>query len=276
MRKSLTSVAVCVAMSSILSSCNNSPKTSADLVTTGFAITGSGQNAVAQSGLQNLFSAFIPSAMALTPPLLIDSTGLAVNLNDAWIVVKEIEFESNETPGVGEVDGNETEFQGPFYVDLLSTSPVSFGDAQVPASNLRRVKMKLHEADSIPGSAPAGLNGKSIFFSGTVNGVAFDYAADDSTELEIGGPNPIVPNSSQDMLAVIRMADLFKKIDLSSIVAPTSISTSSRVPVANACPLIDASANDLYTCFRKGLASEANFGNDNGDMDLDSNDDSVE
>ena len=97
MRKSLTSVAVCVAMSSILSSCNNSPKTTADLVTTGFAVTGSGQNAVARSGMQNLFSAFIPSAMALTPPLLIDSTGLAVNLNDAWIVVKEIEFESNET-----------------------------------------------------------------------------------------------------------------------------------------------------------------------------------
>jgi hypothetical protein len=136
--------------------------------------------------------------------------------------------------------------------------------------------MKLHEADSLPASVPVQLTSKSVYFSGTVNGVAFSYAADDSTELEIGGPNPVVPNTAQDMLIVIRMAELFKKIDLSSIVGATDIHAGNRVNAVNPCPLIDASANDLYTCFRNGLSTEGNFGNDDGDKDLDINDETVD
>lgn len=78
------------------------------------------------------------------------------------------------------------------------------------------------------------------------------------------------------MLIVIRMADLFKKINLSSIVAPTDIHAGNRVNVVNPCPLIDASANDLYTCFRKGISTEGNFGKDDGDKDLDANDETVD
>lgn len=277
MKTSLKCLATGLSFSLLLAGCNQggSP-VSGGGVATGLTMTGSGQPAVALSNTQKFFSLFMPSAVALTPPLLVDSTSLSVNLTEAWIVIKEIEFESQEVAGATEQDGNEVEFQGPYFVDLLSDAPLSFGDAVVPASGLRRVKMKLHEADSLPASVPVELTSKSMYLSGTVNGVAFTYAADDSTELEIGGPNPIVPNSAQDMLIVIRMADLFKKIDLSSINIATDIHAGNRVNVVNPCPLIDASATDLYTCFRKGFSTEGNFGNDDGDKDLDINDDSVE
>lgn len=245
-------------------------------VTTGLTMTGSGQPAIASTNMQKFMSLIMPSAIALTPPALVDSNNANVTLSEAWVVIKEIEFEASEVAGASEVDGQEVEFKGPFFVDLLSDAPVSFGDAIVPASGIRRVKMKLHEADTLPGSVPVQLTSKSIYFNGSVNGVNFSYAADDSTELEIAGPNPIVPTSAKDMLIVIRMADLFKKIDLSSIVAPTDIHAGNRISVANACPLIDPSANDLYTCFRKGLSSEGNFGNDDGDKDLDVNDETVD
>lgn len=266
-----------LALSLLATGCNHkssSPTVSG--VTTGLTMTGSGQPAVAQTNLQKMFSLFMPSAIALTPPALVDSTSLTVSLTEAWVVIKEIEFEANEVAGASEQDGDEIEFEGPFFVDLLSDAPVSFGDAILPASGFRRIKMKLHEADTLPASAPAQLTSKSIYFSGSVNGVAFSYAADDSTELEIAGPNPVVPSSAQDLLVVIRMADLFKKIDLSSIAAPTDIHSGNRVAAANPCPLIDASATDLYTCFRKGLETEGNFGSDDGDKDLDADDETVD
>lgn len=231
---------------------------------------------MAQTNTQKLFSLFVPSAIALTPPPLLDANNQSVSLSEAWVVIKEIEFEAQELPDGTETDGDEVEFQGPYFVDLLSVAPISFGDSAIPATGIRRVKMKLHEADSLPAAAPVGLTSKSIYFNGTVNGFAFSYAADDSTELEIAGPNPIVPSSSKDMLIVIKMADLFRRIDLSSIAAPTDIHTGNRVNAVNPCPLIDASATDLYTCFRKGLSSESSFGNDDGDKDLDANDETVD
>jgi hypothetical protein len=278
MKKSMSKLMMSVSTLLCLASCNlagNSSVTTGG-VTTGLKMTGSGQNAVAQTNYQKLFSIFIPTAVALTPPPLEDSTGSSVNLNEAWVVIKEIEFEAQEVADGNEQDGNEVEFEGPYFVDLLTDAPVSFGDASLPVSGIRRIKMKLHEAESLPAEAPLGLNGKSIYFSGSINGANFTYAADDSTELEIGGPSAILPNSAKDMLVVIRMADLFKKIDLSSISSSTDIHSGNRISAVGACPLIDASANDLYTCFRKGLSTEGNFGNDDGDDDLGPEDETVE
>jgi len=276
MKRSLKNLLAVLSFTAFASSCNQiGSSTSKGSVTTGLTMTGSGQPAIAFTNTQKFFSFLIPSAVALTPPALVDSTSLNVNLNEAWVVIKEIEFESQEVPGTSEEDGDEVEFSGPFFVDLLTDAPISFGEAVIPASGIRRVKMKLHEAETLPASVPIELTSKSMYLSGTVNGVAFSYAADDSTELEIGGPNAVLPNSAQDMLIVIRIADLFKKINLSSITVSTDITASNRVNVTNPCPLIDSSATNLYTCFRKGFSTEGDFGNDDGDKDLDTNDDSV-
>lgn len=248
-------------------------------VRTSLFMTGSGNNAVVKmEAKKNRFFDFIlPTAVALTPPLLVDSNNSAISLNDAWIVIKEIEFKTSEVASTGESSQQkEIELSGPFFVDLLSNAPVSFGEVSVsPDVGIRRIKMQLHKTSSIPNSAPLGLSNNSIYLSGTINGVAFSFSSVDSTEFEIGGANPIFPNSANDLLAVIRLSNILKKINMASIVTATDISATNRISVANACPLIVLSSNDLYTCFRKGMTKEANFGNDNGDKDLDSSDDTV-
>lgn len=273
MRKSLTLWTLGIAVLSLGAGCK--PSADNKTVQTSLFMTGSGSKNVVQSNSQKFLSFFVPSASALTPPLLLDASGLSVNLSDAWIVVQEVEFKTSQSATADEFLHQEIEFHGPFYIDLLSNAPNSFGTANIPIEGIRRIKMQLHAADSMPASAPAGLNGNSIYFSGSVNGVAFTFSSTDSTEFEIGGSNPVVPNSSSDLLTVIRTANLFEKINLSSLVTATNISASNRVPAVNPCPLIDAMAADLYTCFRKGLSSEANFGNDNGKKDLDANDETV-
>lgn len=275
MGKSLALLMLSTAVLTLGVGCKPQAAASKPSVQTSLFMTGSGSKNVVQTNTQKFLSLFVPTASALTPPLLLDATGLSVNLNEAWVVVQEVEFKTTETASAGENLQHEIEFHGPFYVDLLSNAPSSFGVASLPVEGIRRIKMQLHAADALPASAPVALTGNSMYLSGSVNGVAFTYSSADSTEFEIGGPNPVVPNSASDLLTVIRIGNLFEKINLSSIAVATNISAGNRVAVANPCPLIDASAVDLYTCFRKGLATEANFGNDNGKKDLDANDETV-
>lgn len=274
MKSSLAVLARNITVAALLVGCNGTGTKSDSTVTTGFSMTGSGQNAIAQTKLEKIFSWMVPSAYALTPPLLVDSTGANITLDEAWIVIKEIEFEVKEFEHINEID-QDFEYEGPFFVDLLSNSPVNFGNVEIPKLGLHRIEMELHKSNTLPAQAPLGLAGKSIYLSGTVNGIAFDFSSDESTDFEISGPNAVMPESTKDMLVAIRIADLVKKIDLSSIVAPTSISTTSRISVANPCPLIEPSATDLYTCFREGLESEADFGKDDGDFELDGRDESI-
>ncbi|HXH75341.1 MAG TPA: hypothetical protein VNJ08_10275 [Bacteriovoracaceae bacterium] len=264
---------VSLLMATTLISCSKENKSSS--VVTNFALTGSGQNAVAQTNFLNPFSWLIPTAVALSPAPLEDLNGAVINLNEAWIVLKKIQFSSQESETSGEGNNYSAHYQGPFFIDLLSDAPVSFGEVSLPESGLRRVKMLLHKENNVPSYAPAALSGKSIYFNGIVNAYNFIYAADDTTDFQISGPNAVVPEESNDLLAVIRIADVFKKIDLSGINADTIITSASRFPAVNPCPAIHPTAPDLYTCFKMGIALEAKFGKDNGDKDLDGSDDIV-
>lgn len=276
MKRIITSIATGLALSALAVGCGGKEDSKTAVVTTGLNMTGSSQPAVAQTKFDKIFSLVMPSAIALPPAPMVDSTGTTVTISSAWIVVKSIEFEANELSDGSEVDGDEVTLLGPYYVDLLSTAPVSFGDVQVPATGLRRIKMKLHKADSIPAAAPAGLANNSIYLSFTRGGSSFTYISNDSEKFEIGGPNPVVPNSVEDLLVLVKTADLVKKIDLSGIPTSTNITASARFLRTNPCPLIEVGLADLYTCFRKGLEKQSNFGSDDGDLDLDANDESVD
>ena len=135
--------------------------------------------------------------------------------------------------------------------------------------------MELFRDGPAPAGAPSDLNSNSIYFEGSVGGNLFTYKADDNTEIEVGGDNGITPDASSNLILVIRFAGLFKKIKLSAITNGIVISTNNKVAEANPCPLIDASASDLYTCFRKGLETTANFGIDSGGHDLNETDNKV-
>lgn len=269
MKKSL----ICLLGSLFLGGCyNTSGGTSTGNPLVAFKMTGSSQPATVAFNRPNYFSPWLYEilrpAMALPPPTLQDSTGLTINLTEAWIVVKEVEFKASETREAEEVDGSEISFTGPYVISLLAPNPESFGQARVPAM-IRRIKMKLHNADILPSTAPVELSGNSIYWKGVVNGHAFSLSSSTGYEYEIAGPNGVSLTDNTNILMSIRIADLFKKVDLSGITTATDISDSNRVPATSPCPTIDASAADLYTCFTKGLQTESNLGNDDdGDDEL--------
>ncbi len=235
---------------------------SAATVTTNVVMTGSsGATTVAQNVKSLWQKLFFPQAIANTPPSLVDASGATVVLNSAWVVIKEIEFKAEELSSAGEEV--EVSLQGPYFVNLVDPAATVLGEATVPDMPLRRIKFQFHKTDTaLPVTAPASLTGNSIVFEGTVGGASFTYLADDSTEVNVGGGHGVAPSAGANLLVAVKMADLFKKIDLSGIVGTTTISASNRVAGSNLCPLIDASANDLYTCFRKGIESESKMGRD--------------
>ena len=247
-------------LSTLLSCQSSSTGSSDNAVTTNFAITGSGMNATVST------SWIFPSAYALTPPPLLDSNLANVDLFDAWIVVKKIHFFRTSDPSALALSADH--YSGPFFVDLLDGSPEPFGSIRLFPEGLRQVKMLLHKSNSLPAGVPPELNGNSIFLSGQVNGHAFSYVSDDTTDFKIFGSRAVSPESGKSLMVTIRIADLIKKIDLSAITADTVISPNNRVNSVNPCPLIQAGANNLYTCFRQGMNTEAKFGKDNGDDDL--------
>lgn len=256
-------------------------KSSESAVSTSLVMTGSSQaSTVAKYKMSHpLLSMFMPAAVALTPPAMTDSSGRNVTLNKAWVVIKEIEFKPNETADSSEAAGASAEikFRGPYVVDLLSVSPKSFGNAELPTGVYRRIKMKLEKNATLPAEAPVALSGNSIYFEATVAGNQVSYSADDGTEFKISGAGGINLNSNANLLVTIRLADLFKMIDLSGVSSNIAITSSNRIPAANKCPKIDPSAQDLYTCVRKGLEKAGKFGKDeNGDNEIKVGEDEVE
>ena len=254
-----------------------SQQKSSGLVTSSFKMTGSSSAAtVAHYSPKSIWEVFINRAHALMPASMVDSTGLSITLSEAWTVVKEVEFKSEEIEGVEDSE-IEIEFQGPYVVDLLSATPMVLDTQQIAEKGIRRIKMKLHKAESLPVDAPAGLANNSIFVTGTVGGNNFTLQMDDSTEMQIAGPNSFVPGENSELLVEIQLANIFKQINMSTVVNNEVIDSSNRHSGANLCNAIDPSANDIYTCVRKGLEMHANFGQDNdGDDDLDSNDSDVD
>ena len=280
MKNSLTLMVTTLSLSALLTSCNTQNAPSNSTVSTGFSITGSGQDTVVKSDMEKLLSLFVPSAYALTPPPLIDANGESVTLDEAWIVVKKIEFHTREQDS-GQDDnqsfgGDHPKLRGPHFVNLLSDEPTTVEGATLPASGVKRLKMELHKSMTIPDDAPEGLRGNSIFLSGMSHGIAFSFASSESSEFKIKGPHAVKPEASKKMMAMIKIAGLFKHIDLSVITEPVHISTENRISAENPCPLIDQQAQNLYTCFRKGLESHARFGKDNGDRELDHHDQCVQ
>jgi hypothetical protein len=150
--------------------------------------------------------------------------------------------------------------------------------ASISDRPIRRVKMKLHKAEVLPDGSPTELQDQSVFINGSVGGNSFQLLLDDGTEFKISGASAVNAAEGSDLLAQIQIANIFKQMDLSTVTNNEVIDSSNRHNGTNLCPQIDASANDLYTCFRKGLEKHAKFGEDkNGDDSLDdSSDDCVD
>ena len=243
-------------------------------VSASFKMTGSSSAATVAEN-KSIWSLLMNAAHAFLPATIQDSNGLTVNLSEAWTVVKEVQFKSEETAGAEDSE-IELEFNGPYIVDLLSNTPMVLDTQKIAEKGIRRIKMKLHKAESLPAGAPAGLINNSVYFAGSVNGNSFTFQMDDGSEMQIFGPSAFTPSENSELLVEVQLANIIKQIDLSTVTNGEAIHAGARHSGANLCPLIDASANDIYTCVRKGLEKHANFGVDkDGDDDLDGADNSV-
>lgn len=243
-----------------------------------FKMTGSSSAATVAHLNQpkSIFDLFISKAMALIPSSVVDATGATVSLSSAWAVVKEVEFKSEEAAGVEDSE-IEVEFKGPYYVDLLSNTPIALDTQAIAEKPIRRIKMKLEASGAAaPAGAPSALASNSIYFVGSVGGRNFTVKLDDGSEVQIGGPNAFTPGQNSELMVEIQVANVFKQIDLSTVTNNEVIDHNNRHAGTHLCDQIDASANDLYTCFRKGFEKHADFGQDrDGDDDLETGDDSV-
>lgn len=278
MKKSVILKAIFIFIAaSTIAACTKS-QTDVPQVTTALSMTGSASapTVAKASVLQKIWDMILPSALAFMPASLVDSNGTSVTLTDAWIMMKDVEFKTEEASDSEEVDGSEVEFAGPYAVDLLSATPVTLDSQLIPQQPYKRIKMKLHKADSAIAGAPAGLLNNSIYLAGSVGANAFTYQSDDTTEFEVGGPNSVLPADDGNVVIEIQLANVIKQIDLSVLPNGAAVTSSNRYAGANLCPSIDASAADVYSCLQKGLRNHTDWGCDrNGDNNLDSNDDSV-
>jgi hypothetical protein len=261
------------------------------------SITGCGKKNIAKSTVSSSFSMtaaskpatvvmqkswmdfLMPRALALVPTTIVDSTGATIVLNTSWVAVKDIEFEASELPGASEVDGGDVKFRGPYFVDLLSISPVVLDTQSIPSSGFQRVKLKLEKsggATALPPGAPAALAANSIYLTGTIGANNFTYQSDDGTEMHIGGAKAVTPIDKGQVLIEINFSNIFKQINMSGVVNNETIASTSRHAGANLCTSIDPSAADIYTCIRKALEKHANVGEDADHNDsLDSNETKV-
>lgn len=268
-----------LALSATLVGCTKSGGTTSGNPFVSFNVTSSSQTATVafyHKVLQRLSEFWAPTALASTPPSMVDATGKTVLLSQFWITINQIEFEATQNRSSDEVDGANVEFLGPYSVDMLAAVPQSIGQKTLNINGVRRIKLSLSATIQMPASAPSGLSGNSIFIAGSVNGHAFTFSTSDESEVEIGGPNLVQIPDHSDVVWQLQSANLIKQIDLSSITANTDISPSNRVNATNPCPAIDSSATDLYTCFRRGFETESNLGvSKDGSGDLGPNDEKI-
>ena len=246
----------------------------------GFTFTASSQaRTVAKHFLDQLLVLTIGRSYASPPPgNLIDSANNIVTIGTFWISVEKIEFKANEVADSNEVDGSQVEFQGPYQIDLLATPGSTLASGNIQVSDFHRLKYHTTTAGTLDSGAPSGLLNKTIYMSGTVNGNPFIFAPSNQVEISTAGSKLLSAKALDNILLQFNTANFFRKIDLTTVGTGglITIHEGNVVSSTGACPLIDASANDLYNCFIQGLSTESNVGRDsNGDAQLESGEESI-
>jgi hypothetical protein len=251
--------------------------------TSSFAMSGSSSptTVVQNSIFEQFYKLFVPNATANIPTSMTDSQGTTVTFSSAWIVIKEVEFKAAESTTTESEDETTegTEFKGPYFVNLTNATAQVLDTKSLTAKTYRRIKMGLEAAEDNtsagwPSDAPIGLQNNSMYIDGLYNNTAFSFSSHDGAEFTISGTNGITPEEGQNLLVSIKFSDIIKKTNLAALTTASNknISETNRIAVASPCPSIDTSAEDLYTCFRKGLEGEADFGKDSdgsGELEVD-------
>ena len=260
----------------ITHSCTGSKGTSTGNPLVAISMTGKSANATAQLQ-KNKFSWLMNTSYALPPPTsMLDSVSSTVTISNFWINISRIELKSTEVADPSEIDGSNIEFAGPYTVNILNSSPQSLASSEISTTTLRRIKYRTKKVIDVSAGNPAGMINYSLYVTAVVAGKNFTLRSGEEIEYETAGPNLVTFANNQNLLMEVLTADIFRKINLSNISNNDVIDESNKITATNACPTIDASANDLYTCFTKAIQKQTKVGkDDNGDSELQSGENAI-
>ncbi len=250
-------------------SCTNSQGTSTGNPLVAISMTGASTNATAQLN-KHQFSWLINQAYALTPPSsMLDAVSSTVVVSSFWISISEIEFKSAETAGNSEVDGSDVEFTGPYTINIFDPNPQSLASSEISTNAIRRIKYKTKKVADVSAGNPAGMVNHTLYVVAAVASKNFTLRSGEEIQYETAGPNLVTFANNQNLLLEVLTAEIFRKIDLTNVTNNAVIDESNKINATGACPTIDASANDIYTCFIKAIQKQTKVGkDDNGDSEL--------
>lgn len=206
---------------------------------------------------------FFPAAWALPISGVVDSQGNSVSVSEAWLSLKNIRIDFE-----GDASCDDSRLVGPFVIDLLSNSATLLSEVQLD-SQVDEVRWDLEKVASgeLPSGAPAALEDNSFLIEARVNAMnSFTFLSDESTSMRF--ENEAFAATGSNLVVNILLKELFSKIDLDTIVDGEEISSANpHATAGSACPDINPSSNNLYSCFREGLENISVLGrDDNGDF----------
>jgi hypothetical protein len=150
-----------------------------------FVIIGCSKDNTAEGGI-NLTLSAINSQSSSRTAIIPNRNNAVVVFTDFRISIRDVIFK-NDDDATSNFDTDEIQFRGPYQIDLLdNTSALSqtIGNAFVPDGRYKEMRFKFHKDEDLP--ANDNLFDRSIFITGTIDGVPFIFWHDTSENLDLG------------------------------------------------------------------------------------------
>lgn len=203
-----------------------------------------------------------------------------IDLTDAWVLVKEIEFEHEDDEETADSDINKLEFIGPYMVDLLTgvTYP-ELPQISIDTGLYTDIEMDIEKLNPSDRSGLTGLDsgvadtleGYSLYLSGTYTEgsttVDFTLYYDQTDEFEFSAQGEstkgfvIDDTGLNDIIVAFRLNEWFR-FDNSD----TNNGLSVSFPDASADIVLDANTNDdVMDVIEDNIEDSAEYGEDDDD-----------
>lgn len=121
-----------------------------------------------------------------------------VDITDFKLSIRDVEFKKDES----DFDSTEVQFVGPYDVDMMSETDAlsqTIGETPVQAGTYKVLRFKLHKSRDRDPSHP--LYDRSVFMSGTIDGIPFEFWHDTSENFDVENSDGITV--ADNMVSVV-------------------------------------------------------------------------
>lgn len=121
-----------------------------------------------------------------------------VDITDFRLSIRDVEFKKDES----DFDSTEVQFVGPYDVDMMSETDAlsqTIGETPVQAGTYKVLRFKLHKSRDRDPSHP--LYDRSVFMSGTIDGIPFEFWHDTSENFDVENSDGITV--ADNMVSVV-------------------------------------------------------------------------